>query len=203
MNGNGQGRWDHDIIYELVPEGSSVLDLGCGDGELLARLSKDKKVKGLGIEKEFAQIAAAISRRVPVLDVDLDAGLSGLPDGFYDYVILEKTLQVVNKPLFVLEEMLRVGRAGILSFPNFGHWRIVSQLIETGKMPVTPALPYQWYDTPNIHLFTARDFLDWAGANDVRLNAGYSLVDGKVFPFKEDDAVNAEEILMVISRRSS
>jgi len=203
MTQNQKCRWDHKAIYDIIPDGASVLDLGCGDGELLAKLGRNKKVQGLGIEKDFYQVAKTTSHGVSVLQVDLDTGLAGLPDKSFDFVILEKTLQVVNKPLLVLEEMLRVGKSGVISFPNFGHWRVMSCLMETGRMPVTPELPYQWYDTPNIHLFTAKDILDWIRDNDVRLEKGFSLMDGKVFPFHEDDAVNAEEILLVISRSRS
>lgn len=202
MNGNGKYRWDHEAIFNLIPEGSSVLDLGCGDGELLARLMAEKKVEGLGIEKDFHRVAGAIARGVPVLHLDLDEGLTGLPDGFFDFVVLEKTLQEVNKPLFVLEEMLRAGRAGVISFPNFGHWHVVASLILTGRMPVTPALPYQWHETPNIHLFTVRDFLDWARSSQVRIERGLSWVEGRVLPFCEEDAVIAEEVLFVVSRPS-
>ena len=193
-------RFDHKVIYDLVPDGNSVLDLGCGNGELLYKLIKHKKVIGLGIEKEFDQVAETIARGVPVLHSDLDEGLAGLPDRFYDYVILEKTLQAVKRPLFVLEEMMRVGSAGIVSFPNFGHKQVVMSLLSTGKMPVTPNLPYQWYDTPNIHLFTAKDFLDWAGASEVRIEKGFSWTGSEIVPFNEEESAFAEEILFVVSR---
>ncbi|BAF58432.1 MAG: methionine biosynthesis protein MetW [Pelotomaculum sp.] len=202
MNRNGGHRFDHEFIYEIVPGGASVLDLGCGDGELLARLIEDKKVQGLGIEKDIDQVAKAISRRVPVLHTDLDLGLAGFPDNFFDFVILEKTLQVVNKPLLVLEEMLRVGGVGVISFPNFSHWNVVASLILTGRMPVTPALPYHWYDTPNIHLFTVKDFLDWARTNNVAVEQGLAWVNGKVVPLNEEEDIFAEEVLFVISRNS-
>lgn len=200
MRENIRNRWDHDVIYGLIPEGASVLDLGCGYGELLARLIRNKEVQGMGIENDFERVAVSISKGVPVLQADLDEGLPGLPDHFFDYVILEKTLQAVKKPLFVLEEMLRVGGAGLISFPNFGHWRVISSLSSTGRMPVTAELPYQWYDTPNIHLFTARDFLDWTRANSVRVEYGVALVDGEVVPFDEEDSGRAEEVLFMVSR---
>ncbi len=199
---NSRYRFDHEFIYEIVPQGSSVLDLGCGDGELLAKLIINKKVQGLGIEKDIDQVAKAISRGVPVLHTDLDLGLAGLPDSYFDFVILEKTLQVVNKPLLVLEEMLRVGRVGVISFPNFSHWNVVASLVLTGRMPVTPVLPYQWYDTPNIHLFTVKDFLDWARKNNVTVEQGLALVNGKVVPLNEEEDIFAEEVLVVISRQS-
>lgn len=200
MINSGRYRFDHEVIYDLIPVGASVLDLGCGDGELLAKLIENKEVRGLGIEKDVDQVAGTICRGVPVLNIDLDSGLAGLPDKFFDFVILEKTLQAVNKPLFVLEEMLRVGEAGVVSFPNFSHWQVVSSLFFTGRMPVTPVLPFQWHDTPNIHLFTARDFLDWARVNNVRVKQGYSWVGHRVVPFEEKDSALAEEVLFVVSR---
>lgn len=195
----GVGRWDHQAIYEIIPAGASVLDLGCGNGELLSRLIKDKGVKGQGIEKDIERVIECVARGVPVYHADLDRGLAGFPDGFFDYVVLEKTLQAVHKPLFVLEEMLRVGKAGIVSFPNFGHWDIVDSFIRTGRMPVTPVLPYQWHDTPNIHLFTVNDFLDWTKAAGVTIKRGLSWADGAVRPFEEGDALRAQEVLFVVS----
>ncbi len=196
-------HYDHQIIYDLLPESCSVLDLGCGDGELLWKLIENKKVRGLGIEKNIDRVAETISKGVPVLHTDLDEGLAGLPDGFFDYVILEKTLQAANKPLFVLEEMMRVGVFGIISFPNFGHWQVISSLLFTGKMPVTPNLPYQWHDTPNIHLFTAKDFLEWAEVNGVKIERGYSWTGSKIAVFDEKESALAEEVLFIISHASS
>jgi len=197
---NKNCRFDHKVIYDFISEGDSVLDLGCGNGELLSKLIKHKKVKGLGIEKEFDQVAKTVARGVSVIHSDLDEGLAGLPDRFFDYVILEKTLQAVQRPLFVLEEMMRVGAAGIVSFPNFGHRQVVLSLLSTGKMPVTPNLPYQWYDTPNIHLFTAKDFLDWAGANNVTIEKGFSWTGREIVLFQEEESAFAEEVLFVVSR---
>jgi methionine biosynthesis protein MetW len=199
MNRRGRKRWDHEVIYDLIPEGATVLDLGCGDGDLLHKLIKNRKVQGLGIEKDFDRVAQTIQKAVPVLNMNLDEGLAGLPDKFFDFVVLEKTLQAVGKPLFVLKEMLRVGRAGIVSFPNFGHWHVIASLISTGRMPVTSTLPYQWYDTPNIHLFTAKDFLDWVRDNKVKVIKGLSWVNGGIIPFIEEDVGFAEEVLFVVS----
>ncbi|HHY45943.1 MAG TPA: methionine biosynthesis protein MetW [Firmicutes bacterium] len=192
-------RWDHQAIYEIIPAGSSVLDLGCGDGELLSRLIRDKGVHGQGVEKDVERVIECVARGVPVYHADLDEGLAGFPDRFFDYVVLEKTLQVVHKPLLVLEEMLRVGRAGIVSFPNFGHRDIIASFVRTGRMPITPVLPYQWYDTPNIHLFTVNDFLDWARTKCVTVERGLSWVDGRVRSFEEGDVLWAEEVLFVVS----
>lgn len=192
-------RWDHEAIYGIIPENATVLDLGCGDGELLANLIKHKAVQGLGIEKDIDRIVETIAREVPVINLNLDEGIAGFPDKCFDFVILEKTLQALKMPLDVLKEMLRVGNAGIISFPNFGHSQVVDYLVSTRRMPVTGTLPYQWYDTPNIHLFTVRDFLDWIKANNVLVVQGLSLIDGNAVPFKEEDAVLAEEVLLVVT----
>ncbi|HHW15195.1 MAG TPA: methionine biosynthesis protein MetW [Firmicutes bacterium] len=191
-------RWDHGVIYEVIPAGATVLDLGCGDGELLARLIRDKGVVGLGVERSVERVAECVDRGVPVYHADLDEGLAGFPDGFFDYVVLEKTLQTVHKPFLVLGEMLRVGRAGIVGFPNFGCANVISSLVSTGRMPITPELPYQWYDTPNIHLFTLNDFLDWAEAKGVAVEHGAALVDGQVRPLAEISNLQAQEVLVVL-----
>jgi methionine biosynthesis protein MetW len=192
-------RRDHRAIYDLIPEGASVLDLGCGDGDLLARLVAGKGVSGLGVERDVERVVECVRRGVCVYHADLDEGLAGFPDSFYDFVILEKTLQAVEKPLFVLEEMLRVGRAGIVSFPNFGHRSIGEVFVRTGRMPVTATLPYQWYDTPNIHLFTVNDFFDWAESRGVTLETVLAFEAGQVRPFDEGDGRQAEEVLCVVS----
>ncbi len=196
-------RWDHQVICEVVSPNSSVLDLGCGDGELLSRLISGKDVQGQGIEKDFERVIECVAKGVPVFHADLDEGIAGFPDGFFDYVILEKTLQAVHRPLLVLEEMLRVGRAGIVSFPNFGHWGIMASFVRTGRMPITPVLPYRWHDTPNIHLFTVNDFLDWTAARGVVVERGFAWADGRISAFRPEDGLRAEEVLFVVSRAAS
>lgn len=195
----GRGRWDHQAIYEAIPPGSSVLDLGCGDGELLARLVREKGVQGQGVEKDLAHVLECTARGVAVYHADLDEGLAGFPDAFFDYVILEQTLQTVRKPLSVLEEMLRVGRAGIVSFPNFGHVGVVASLAQSGRMPVTPELPYHWHETPNIHLLTLDDFLDWVRARGAVVERGLCWMGGEVRRLEEVDGRLAREVLFVLT----
>jgi methionine biosynthesis protein MetW len=194
-------RWDHQIIFDLVGEGASVLDLGCGNGELLKRLIVQKKVWGIGVERNMERVAGCIENGVPVYHADLDHGLPQLPDQFFDYVILEKTLQAVASPMGLLDEMLRLGKTGIISFPNFGYKEVVESFVQSQRMPRTEALPYNWYDTPNIHLFTARDFLDLVEEKNIKIEIGVSWISGKVVPFKEEESGEAEEILFMISRR--
>ncbi len=151
-------RPDLSILSEWIRPGSRVLDLGCGDGTLLAYLARTKNVTGYGLEIDPTSIAPAIRAGINVIQTDLDAGLSGFDAASFDYVVLSLTLQSVKYPDRLLQEMLRVGREGLVTFPNFGHWQTRLQLSLFGKMPVSRALPNEWYNTPNIHLCTLRDF---------------------------------------------
>lgn len=160
---------DYDEIVKLVEPGSSVLDLGCGDGALLARLIADRQVRGRGVELRESMIIESISKGISVFQGDLDEGLRDYASGSYDYVILNQTLQVVHRPMLLLAEMLRVGKRVIVSFPNFGYYRVRWQLLVRGRMPVTGDLPYSWYDTPNIHLCTRNDFIDYCAAGGVAI----------------------------------
>ncbi|MHB8253773.1 MAG: methionine biosynthesis protein MetW [Acidiferrobacter sp.] len=151
-------RIDFRIIADWIRPQSRVLDLGCGDGSLLDYLARSKGVSGYGLEIDDAHVSECIKRGVNVIQTDLDAGLSEFDERSFDFVILSLTLQAVKYPDRLLREMLRVGTEGIVTFPNFGHWRTRWQLGLLGRMPVSPALPHEWYNTPNIHLCTLRDF---------------------------------------------
>lgn len=151
-------RADFSIIADWVKPGSSVIDLGCGDGTLLAHLKQEKQVRGYGIEIEDDDIVASIENGINVIQMDLNKGLSEFDDHSFDYVILSLTLQALKHPDLLLKEMLRVGTEGIVTFPNFGNWKGRLQLALGGRMPVTKTLPNTWYDTPNMHLCTIKDF---------------------------------------------
>ncbi len=151
-------RPDLELIAEWIQPKSRVLDLGCGDGALLAHLQGKRGVTGYGLEIDPDNILMCIKRGVPVVQHDLDAGLKAFQDNAFDYVIMTQTLQAVRFPQLLLTEMLRIGREGIVTFPNLGHWRCRLQIALGGKMPLTRALPIRWYETPHIHLCTLRDF---------------------------------------------
>ena len=152
-----QFRQDFAIISNWVSFGSKVLDLGCGDGELLKFLRSSLEIKGYGVEKDDANWLACMEDGSNVIQMDLEDGLSGFEDQSFDTVILSQTLQAMHKTEEIVQEMLRVGREVIVTFPNFGYWRNRLQ-ITNGRMPVSKTLPYQWYDTPNVHLCTINDF---------------------------------------------
>lgn len=152
------GRSDYALISELIPQSAKVLDLGCGDGALLAWLREHKKVEARGVEMQRDLVQKAIARGVTVYQGDLDESIRGYPDLAFDYVILSQTLQETRHPLKVLEGMLRVGRNAIIAFPNFGHWRVRLAHLTSGRAPKTGLFPYDWYDSPNIHFLTVIDF---------------------------------------------
>ena len=148
-----------EMIVRMIQPHGRVLDLGCGNGDLLTLLAKNRSVSGLGVDIDIQHVIDVIDKGHDMFQEDIDAGLAMIPDGAYDYAILSETLQVVRKPRFILQEMLRVAREGIVTFPNFGNWLHRARLLLAGRMPKGGALPYEWYDTPNIHLFTLKDFM--------------------------------------------
>ena len=162
-------RADLDIIQDWIPTGSRVLDLGCGDGELLAWLRDHKQVSGYGLEIDADNIAECLHKGINVIEQDLDQGLSNFASNSFDVVVMTQALQAVQYPDRLLEEMLRIGRQCIITFPNFGHWHCRWDLLRRGQMPVSEFLPYTWYNTPNIHFCTFLDFEELCHQRQVRV----------------------------------
>jgi methionine biosynthesis protein MetW len=171
-------RADLDAIVRWVPQGARVLDLGCGDGALLRALWQQREAPGYGVEIDDEKVIACVANDVNVLQVDLESGLSLFADASFDCVILSLTLQAVHRTEAVLREMLRVGREAIVSFPNFGHWSARLQVMQ-GRMPVSASLPYEWYETPNVHHCTITDFEDLCRRLEIRIRERLVLHEGK------------------------
>jgi methionine biosynthesis protein MetW len=170
MNGT---RLDISIITELVKPGSRVLDLGCGDGELLARLIRDKNVSGQGIEIDPAAVRKCIEKGLNVTQENIEDGLNWYPDGSFDYVILNQSMQQVLRVDKLLEEAFRVGKRVIVGFPNFVYFKARLDIFLFGRVPVTKSLPYQWYDTPNVHFLSIKDFVNYCDKK------GYNIISSR------------------------
>ena len=171
----GELRQDLRLIAEMVEPGSRVLDIGCGDGALLAYLARQKRVDGRGIELSQSGVNACVGHGLSVIQGDADRDLEAYPAGAFDVVVLSQTLQATHRPRRVVEELVRIGRRAIVSFPNFGFWRIRFRLLLTGRMPLSHCLAHRWYETPNIHLCTIRDFVALCDEIGVRIDRSVTL----------------------------
>ncbi len=171
---------EREVIAGMIAPGARVLDIGCGHGELLALLDARRGASGIGVDIDLQQVVQVLNRGYDIFQEDIDGGLAMIPDGAYDCAILSETLQVVQRPRLVLNEMLRVAREGIVSFPNFGNYGLIWQLLRSGRMPVGEALPFQWYNTPNIHLFTLRDFEMLCREDSIRILETVCLCDARL-----------------------
>lgn len=160
---------NYEIILNIIEKNSKVLDLGCGSGELLKMLKEQKNVMGRGVEINENNVVRCIENGVSVFQGDIDEGLKEYQDGSYDYVVLNQTLQCTHKPDYVIQEMLRVGKKIVISFPNFAYWRVRYHLFFKGTMPKSNVLPFEWFDTPNIHLLTIKDFREFCKEREIQI----------------------------------
>ena len=168
-------RIDLQVIADLISPGSRVLDVGCGDGDLLSLLAAEKQVDGRGVEISQQGVNVCVSRGLSVIQGDADTDLIYYPDKGFDFAVLAQTLQATRNPRDVIEQLLRIGDRAIVSIPNFGHWRMRLQLLFKGQMPRTKELPYTWYDTPNIHFCTIRDFVLLCEEFGVKVEKAFAL----------------------------
>jgi|TARA_B110000967_G_scaffold44753_1_gene44890 methionine biosynthesis protein MetW len=158
---------EFEIIASLLSDHSRVLDVGCGDGTLMKFLSKEKNIDVRGLELEEKNVEACISKGLSVIEGDAETELDQFPDKSFDYVILSQTLQAFYNPVTVLEQLLRIGKASIVSIPNFGYWKVRTSLLFNGRMPVTNSLPYKWFNTPNLHMCTIKDFYELCNIKNI------------------------------------
>lgn len=202
--GRSQGlRLNYSIITEIVDKGAKVLDLGCGNGDLLAKLTEEKEVSGLGIEINQDAAISAMEKGLSVIQGDIDEGLKGFEDKEYDWVILNQTLQSTEKPDYVVDEMLRVGKKAVVSFPNFAYWKVRFYLFFFGKMPKSKILPFEWYDTPNIHLLTVNDFYEFCKNRNIKILKSVFMTKANVktnFITGMFSNFFAEEVIFIVSK---
>ena len=171
-------RYDFDVIARWIEPGEKVLDLACGDGSLLRHLMEVREVRGYGVENDVDNLAACIANGINVIQVDLEKGLAGFEDGFFDHVIMSLSLQAIHNTQGILAEMLRVGREAVVSFPNFAYWRHRQSIIN-GHMPVSESLPHQWFNTPNVRFFTIADFDALCALNGIDVRERLAFDEGK------------------------
>lgn len=188
------------LIMQQIPRGARALDLGCGDGRLLCRLRDELGCTILGIELDHRQVVESICKGVPVLQADLDEGLEEIPDQSFDFAVLSQTLQQVMQPRELLQQMLRVSKRAIIVVPNFGHWRIRLQLLLRGRAPKTHALPYDWFNTPNIHLLSMLDFRDLIDRVHVKLVEEVPIIRGRAVPNAWAPNLRADSALYVVEQ---
>jgi len=193
-------RVDYELIESLIEPGSRVLDIGCGDGELLARLATDKNVKGEGIELDEELVLSCVRRGLPIRQMDVERGLGNYADKSFDYVILSQTLQTIKDPKKLFKELLRIGKKVIVSFPNFAHWQCRLQLFFLGRAPVTRQLPFSWYNSPNIHFLSIKDFDLFCKRLGVKVEKKIPLAKTSASPVRLAPNLLAEQVIFVTSK---
>lgn len=172
-------KLNYEVVCDIIPTGARVLDLGSGDGTLFSKLKSEKQISGVGIEIDQEAVIQAMDKGVAVIQGDIDEGLKQFPDKSFDYAILNQTLQSTEKPDLVMDEMLRVAKKAVVSFPNFAYWKVRFYLFFKGKMPKSKALPYEWYNTPNIHLMTVNDFFEFCKNRNIKILKSVYLTKNK------------------------
>jgi methionine biosynthesis protein MetW len=172
-------RYDYEVIAHWIETGERVLDLGCGDGDLLRHLIEVRQVRGYGVENDPEKIIACVKSGINVIQADMNAGLPDFGDGIFDHVVMSLSLQAMHNTQGILAEMLRVGREAVVSFPNFAYWRHRQALLN-GNMPVSGSLPYQWFDTPNVRFFTIADFEDLCASDGIAIRQRLAFDEGKL-----------------------
>jgi methionine biosynthesis protein MetW len=192
-------RLDYKIIYQIIEPGSRVLDLGCGDGELLNFLAKSKNAHVQGIEVDEQAIYKCVEKGLSVFHTDIDSGLRGYPDKSFDYVILNQSMQETKKADFVIQEALRVGNKAIIGFPNFANLRARFMLFFQGKAPITKSLPFYWYNTPNLHFLSITDFKNYCADKNIKILDAFYL--GKTSTIRIWPNLLALDAVFVITRR--
>ena len=194
---------DYKVVCDLIEKNSKVLDLGCGNGELLELLKKEKQVKGFGVEINQDSLLEALVKGLSVIQGDIDKGLDEFKDQTYDYAILNQTLQSTKYPEMIIDEMLRVAKKGVVSFPNFAYWRVRFYLFFKGKMPKSEQLPYEWYNTPNIHLLTIGDFFEFCKKRNIKIEKSVYLTRNKSrsgFFIRHIANFFSQEVVFIISK---
>jgi methionine biosynthesis protein MetW len=193
-------RVDYELIESLIEPDSTVLDVGCGDGELLASLVRDKKIKAEGIELNQELVLDCVCRALPIIQQDITEDLAYYGDKSFDYVILSQTLQTLENPESAFTELLRVGRRVIVSFPNFAHWKCRAQLAFHGKAPVTKQLPFGWHNSPNIHCISLKDFDEFCNKLGAKVEKRIPLVRTRPRAVRFAPNLFAEQVIYVTSR---